>query len=126
MKKIFVLLFTAALMVSLAACTGAKKEAAPAEVIESEIVEEVVAEPETPAVQLTPAETLKNFQAFVKEYAESYNNIAKDPQKFTNLAGQLNAELEKVGAVTSSFNDKQTKEYQKARDLIIQVNKRGK
>ncbi|GHT13916.1 hypothetical protein FACS189426_19510 [Bacteroidia bacterium] len=125
MKKIFILLFTAALMVSFAACNGAKKEAAPAEIIESEVVEEVVL-PETPAVQLTPAEVLKDFQAFVKEYAEAYNNVAKDPQKFQTLAGQLKQKLTDIESIASSFNAKQTKEYQKARELVIQVNKRGK
>ncbi|MDR3218356.1 MAG: hypothetical protein LBU22_05150 [Dysgonamonadaceae bacterium] len=120
-----VLLFTAALMVSLAACNGAKKTEAPAEVIESAPVE-VVAEPETPpAVQKAPDEILKEFQAFAKEYAEAFNNASKDPQKFIGLANQVNQKLADVEQIKEELNSKQLKELQKAKDLVIKVNKGG-
>ncbi|MDR3340244.1 MAG: hypothetical protein LBT25_09185 [Candidatus Symbiothrix sp.] len=125
MKKMSILLFTVALMVSLAACNGAKKTEAPAEVIESDPVE-LVAEPETPpAVQKAPAVVLKEFQAFAKEYATAFNNAAKDPQKFMELANQVSQKITDAEQIKDELNSKQQKEFQKAKDLIIKVNKGG-
>jgi hypothetical protein len=128
MKKISILLFSAVMMVSLAACNGAKKTDTSTEVPVNEQVNEVAtpAEETTPAVQKTSEETLKDFQAFAKEYAEAFNNIAKDPGKFTGLAKQLKQKLADIEQVKDSLTDKQKKEYQKALDLITKVNQAGK
>jgi hypothetical protein len=126
MKKISIFLFTAVLMISFAACNGAKKTDAPAEVIESAPVEEVKAPEATPVVELTPAEALKAFQDFAKEYAEANNNISKDPQKFMKLAGQAQQKVADIERLKIDFNAKQLKEYQKAIEIITKVNQGGK
>jgi hypothetical protein len=121
MKKISLIIFVAALMVSFAACNGSKKETAP-EV--SAPVEEVKA-PETPAPKAadpTPDEAIKAFAAFAKEYAEAYNNITKDPSKFTKLGGQIQEKVADMERLKVGFNAKQVKEYEKAKDLLKQVN----
>ncbi|MDR2058409.1 MAG: hypothetical protein LBP83_09070 [Dysgonamonadaceae bacterium] len=88
MKKILLIFFAIVLMVSFAACNGAEKTE-PTETVEIGLVTEVAA-PETPApVELSPAEVLKAFQEFAKEYGEAFNNITKDQGKYTTLAGQV-------------------------------------
>ena len=133
MKKICMIIFTVALITSFAACSGAKKEENKAkEPIENvdkeapEAVEEVKPEvtEEIPAVK--PDEALKAFQAYVKEYAESFNNIMKDPAKFSKLAGQLQEKVSEMEKIKVSFNKKQLADYQKARDMINEVNNVGK
>ncbi|MDR1632137.1 MAG: hypothetical protein LBR97_04565 [Dysgonamonadaceae bacterium] len=125
MKKICMIIFTAALFTAFAACSGTKKEENKVKEA-TETVEEVKQEvtEEVPAVK--PDEALKAFQAYVKEYAESFNNITKDPAKFSKLAGQLQDKVNEMEKIKASFNKKQLTDYQKARDLINEVNNVGK
>ena len=125
MKKILVILVAGALMVSFTACNKntqkTEEAAAPATevVVEEAIVETpVVAEP-------TPAEALKAFQEFAKEYGESFNNMMKDPQKFQKLAGQLQQKLADMERYKVDLTDKQIKEYDKALKIITDVNSGG-
>jgi hypothetical protein len=124
MKKIFFILFAVVLMVSFTACNGAKKteEAAPPT---EEVVEEVKA-PETPVVEPTPAEALKAFQQFAKEYGEAFNNITKDPQKYTKLASQVQEKVADMERVKINLSAKEVKEYEKALKIITDVSSGGK
>jgi hypothetical protein len=126
MKKISMILFAAALMVSFAACNGTKKaEEAPAVVEETVVVEETPAV-ETPAVaEPTPAEALKAFQDFAKEYGEAFNNITKDPQKYTKLSGQYQQKIADMERVKVDLTPKQVKDYEKALKIIADVNSGG-
>jgi hypothetical protein len=126
MQKISISLFIAVLMISFAACSGAKKAEEPAEVIEKEVVEEFKAPETPPVVELTPAEALKQFQDYAKEYAEAYNNVAKNPQKYQKLASQMQQKVADIERLKVDFNKKQLQEYQKAVELITKVNKFGK
>jgi uncharacterized protein YpuA (DUF1002 family) len=130
MKKICMIIFSVALITSFAACSQAKKdENKVKEAVESvaaetakaveEVKQEVVAE-------VKPDEALKAFQAYVKEYAESFNNITKDPAKFSKLANQLQDKVAEMEKIKSGFSKKQEADYQKARDLINKVNNAGK
>ncbi|GHT46256.1 hypothetical protein AGMMS49965_23720 [Bacteroidia bacterium] len=86
------ILILAALTVSLAACNKSKsKEVVPVNVV---TVEEVVPEPETPAVD--PAVALKEFKAFAKSYGEAFNNITKNPGNYSKLAGQVQSKWLKL------------------------------
>ena len=138
MKKISLFLVTAIFMVAFAACTGAKKTDAPAEqpvktdsvaqtnpAAQTDSVAQVATtEPATPA--LSPAETLKSFQAYAKSYGEAFNNLAKDPQKFSELSKQYQQKINEVEQIKSQLTPKQLQDYQKALDIIIKVNKGGK
>ncbi|MDR2622563.1 MAG: hypothetical protein LBC48_08305 [Dysgonamonadaceae bacterium] len=133
MKKICMIIFGVALIASFAACSQAKKDENKAkEAVESvakeatEAIEEVKQElkEEIPAVK--PDEALKAFQAYVKEYAEAFNNITKDPAKFSKLAGQLQDKVTEIEKIKSTFSKKQLADYQKTRDLINKVNNAGK
>ena len=122
MKKIFAFLFTVVLVISFTACDGAKKTKAPAE---EPVKSEVVApEPETPA--LSPTEMLKAFQEYAKAYGEAFNNISKDPRKFSELSKQSQKQVTDMEKIKSELNAKQLQEYQKALDIILKVNKGGK
>lgn len=121
------ILFAAVLMISFAACGGNKKADQPAEVVEVEVIEEtVVPQEQATYVEPTPAEALKAFQAFAKEYAEAFNNIAKDPKKFSELANQMQQKVADMERIKVDLNDKQLKEYTKAMELISKVNTGGK
>ena len=131
MKKISVFLMTAVLIMSFTACSGAKKADAPAEepVKVEEVVEEVIEAIEVPQLEAStvkPAEALKNFQDFAKEYAEAFNNIAKDPKKFSDLAAKSTQIITDIAAVAGEFDKKQLEEYQKAAEIIAKVNTGGK
>ncbi|GHT77931.1 hypothetical protein AGMMS50262_20040 [Bacteroidia bacterium] len=124
MKKIFFVLLTGALLVSFSACNKAKQteEVAP----QATVTEEVKA-PETPAVaEPTPAEALKAFQDFAKEYGESFNNMMKDPTKFQKLAGQLQQKLADIERYKVNLTPQQVKDYEKALKIITDVNSGGK
>lgn len=123
MKKISMIIFTAALLTAFAACSGEKKAPEAGDERTPEVVVEEVKQ-EIPAVK--PDEALKTFQAYAKEYAEAFNNITKDPAKFSKLAGQLQDKVNEMENVKASFNKKQLADYQKARDLINKVNTVGK
>jgi len=128
MKKISVFLVTTVLFMAFTACNGAKKSDAP--VKDPVKVEEMapVLEPqeEVPAVTVTPAEALKNFQDFAKEYAEAFNNISKDPKKFSDLAAKSQKILTEITAMQGQFNKKQLEDYKKAVEIIAKVNSGGK
>jgi len=136
MKKISVFFVTAILMVAFTACNGAKKTEAPAEQqpVKTDSITNVTpaasqdstvaATPATPAA--SPADMLKSFQAYVKAYGEAYNNIAKDPKKFTDLSGQSQQKVSEMEQIKSQLNPVQLQTYQKAVDLLIKINKGGK
>lgn len=129
MKRICIIVFNVALITSFAACTQSKTGETQVESVAKEVteaVEEVKQEvvEEIPAVK--PAEALKAFQTYAKEYVESFNNITKDPAKFSKLAGQLQGKVTEIEKIKSTFSKKQLDDYQKARDLINKVNNAGK
>jgi hypothetical protein len=122
MKKISLIIFVAALMVSFAACNGSKKETAPEETA-TPPVEQAKAPEAPPVADPTPEEAIKAFAAFAKEYAEAFNNITKDPSKFSKLGGQVQGKVADMERLKVGFNAKQIKEYEKAKELLTQVNK---
>jgi hypothetical protein len=124
MKKISMILFAAVLMVSFAACNGAKKTE-PTETIETEKVTEVPAIETPDPVELAPGEALKAFQEFAKEYGEAFNNITKDPGKYTTLAGQVQKKVVDMERLKGDFTPAQLKDYEKALKIITDVNSGG-
>jgi hypothetical protein len=126
MKKICMIIFSVALFTSFATCSQAKKEESTVkedvEIVVPEAVEEVKVE--TPEVK--PADALKEFQAFAKEYTEAFNNIKKDYPKFQKLAGQSVDKVAAVDKFKAQFNKRQMAEYQAARDAVVKVNNGGK
>ena len=129
MKKISVFFVTAILMIAFMACSGAKKSEAPAEQLtgSDSIAQTVVSDSvTTTAPTLSPAEMLKNFQNYVKAYGEANNNITKDPQKFMELSGQSQKQVDDMEQIKSQLNAAQLQAYQKALGVIIKVNKGGK
>jgi len=133
MKKIFVFLFVAIFTIAFTSCNGAKKTEAPAQQpVKSDTVA-VVATPQPAAADSVakvpvkkPAEMLKDFQAYAKAYGEAYNNIAKDPAKYSNLAAQSQKMVADMEQIKSQLNPAQLQAYKKACDLIIKINKGGK
>jgi len=129
MKKISLFLVTAILMIAFAACNGAKKTETPAEEpVKNETVDTtaIVSEPQPEAPALSPADMLKEFQDYAKAYGEAFNNLAKDPQKYTDLSGQYQKRISDMEKIKSELNAKQLQDYQKAIDIIRQVNSGGK
>ena len=121
MKKISMILFVTTLLLSFTACKGDKKTTeATDEVVETTVVEEtpVVAEP-------TPAEALKDFQTFAKEYGEAFNNMSKDPQKYMKLAGQVQGKVADMARYQVDFTSNQKKDFDKAMKIINDVNSGG-
>jgi ABC-type glycerol-3-phosphate transport system substrate-binding protein len=129
MKKISMILFAAALTVAFAACSGGKKEEAKTpETPATEVQAPVDSTAQTVAVpqEEDPAEALKAFVAYAKEYAEAHNNIAKDPNKYTKLARQSQQKIADMERLKEKFTKKQLAEYQKAFDIVKKVNSGGK
>ena len=128
MRKISVFLLTAILMIAFAACSGAKKTEAPAEEpVKTEVAEMAVAsEPQPEAPALNPAEMLKEFQEYAKAYGEAFNNLKKDPKKFSELSGQSQKRVADMEKIKSELNAKQLQDYQKAIDIVLKVNRGGK
>ena len=133
MKKIFLFLFTAVIAITFTACTGAKKTDAPAQQpVKSDTVATVaapkpaVADSAASVPAKSPADMLKDFQAYAKTYGEAFNNMAKDPAKFTELSAQSQKKVADMDKIKAQLNPAQLQVYQKARDLIIKVNKGGK
>ena len=124
MKKISMILFVTVLLLSFTACKGDKKAAEATETA-TEIVEAPVAEETPPVVEPTPAEALKAFQVFAKEYGEAFNNISKDPQKYSKLAGQVQGKVADMARYQVDFTPAQTKEFDKAMKIIRDVNSGG-
>jgi len=129
MKKICMIIFGVALLTSFAACSGAKKEEnkevkEAVEAVAPDTTQQATVEAAVPDVN--PDEAVKAFKAFVKDYATAFNNITKDPAKFSTLAGQLNDKVTAMEKIKSTFNKKQMADYQAARDIINNVNTAGK
>jgi len=126
MKKISASICAVVLVMAFTACGGGTKAKAPAEEpVKTEVVEEVVA-PEPAAPALSPAEMLKNFQEYAKTYGEAFNNVSKDPKKYSELAGQSKNRVEEMEKIKESLNKKQLEEYQKSLDIVLKVNRGGK
>lgn len=121
MKKISMILFATLLLASFSACKGDKKAE------EAVQATEVVAPPveEAPAIVPTPAEALKAFQAFAKEYGEAFNNLTKDPQKFQKLAGEVQQKIADMERLRVDLTPAQVKDYEKALKIITDVNSGG-
>jgi len=116
------ILFTVGMMVAFTACQQAKK----VEQVVEEVVEEAIVEEEAPALpEIKPADALKAFQTFAKEYAEAYNNITKNPVKYTQLAGQYKQKIADVEKAKEQFTPAQLKSYEKAMQMIRDVNSGG-
>ena len=130
MKKISMIIFCVALLTSFAACSQSKKEESEVkEGVESVVTEvpavvEEVTEEVAPVVK--PADALKDFQAFAKEYAEAFNNISKDYPKFKKLADQSVEKVAAMDKIKSQLTPNQQKAYQTARDIVVKVNNGGK
>jgi hypothetical protein len=123
MKKTLLFLFVAALTISFAACNGAKKtDETP---VKQDIVEEVTTPPQeevAPPSVKTPEEALKDFEAYVKEYAEAYNNKLKDIKKYQTLAIRSQQEVADMERVKIDFNAKQLKRYEIAKKNVEKIN----
>jgi DNA helicase IV len=123
MRRTLLFLFTVALTVSFVACNGAKKteENAPA----AETAVEEVATPQEevalPAVK-TPEQALKDFEAYVKEYADAYNNKLSDIRKYQSLAMRSQQEVADMERFKTDFNARQLKRYEIARKNIEKIN----
>jgi len=128
MKKIIVFLATVVLATAFSACSGGKKsEASVNETVKSEVVETVAdpePQPEVPA--LSPADMLKNFQEYAKAYGEAFNNISKDPRKYSELAGQSQKRVSDMEKIKDQLNRRQAEDYQKALELVLKVNRGGR
>ena len=124
MKKISMILFVTVLLLSFTVCKVDKKAEEATETT-TEVVEAPVAE-ETPAVpELSPAEALKAFVAFAKEYGDAFNNMMKDPQKYQKLAGELQLKVADMAKYQANFTQAQKKEYEKAMKIISDVSSGG-
>jgi hypothetical protein len=127
MKKIFIILIAAISVIAISACSGSKKsETSAQEPANNEPVETVVApaEPEAPA--LSPAEMLKNFQDYAREYGEAFNNLSRNPRRFSELSGQSQKRVAEMEAIKDQLNARQQQDYQRAFDLIVRVNSGGR
>jgi type IV secretory pathway VirB10-like protein len=122
MKKISLILFAVALMVSFVACNGAKKAEDKTSVEETTIEEVTPPEEVAPPVVKTPEEALKGFEAYVKEYVNANNNKMKDIKKFQTLAMRSPQEVADMERIKIDFDAKQLKRYEKSKDIIIQIN----
>ena len=127
MKQIAMILFAAGMMTALTACQQTKNAEEKAETAATEVVEAAKAVVETPAAapEIKPADAIKAFQAFAKEYAEAYNNITKNPVKYTQLAGRYKDQIAEVEKVKDKFTPAQVKAYEKALQIIKDVNSGG-
>jgi hypothetical protein len=130
-KKISVFLVTAIFVIAFTSCTGAKKTEVPAEQpVKADTIAAAVTPPpaatDSVAPTKSPADMLKDFQAYAKAYGEAFNNIAKDPAKYSDLAGQSQKRVSAMEQIKDQLNPKQLQDYKKACDIIINVNKGGK
>jgi hypothetical protein len=121
MRKTCLFLFASVLMISFIACTNEKK--AEENVPSAETTVEVPEEEVAPSIEKTPEEALKDFEAYVKEYAEANNNKLKDIQKYQKLAMRSQQEVADMERLKIDFNKKQLTRYEKAKKLIEEINK---
>ncbi|MDR0799339.1 MAG: hypothetical protein LBN18_06245 [Dysgonamonadaceae bacterium] len=125
MKKSFLGVCVVALMLAFVACKDAKKAEAVVEETVVEAVDPAKVEPAVEAVKVAPADALKAFKEYAKSYGEAYNNIAKDPQKFSQLATQLQTQSAEIEKYKADFTPAQLKEYERALKIIIDANTGG-
>jgi hypothetical protein len=125
MKKISMILLAVALPLFFAACKADKKAEEAAQAPAAEVVETPPAEEAAPVVEPTPAEALKAFQAYAREYGEAFNNLTKDPQKFQKMAGELQQRVADMERVKIDLTSAQLKNYEKALKIITDVNSGG-
>jgi ABC-type glycerol-3-phosphate transport system substrate-binding protein len=125
MRKTCLILFASALMFSFTACNNAKKTEESAPAAETTVTTETTPPQEevAPPVVKTPEEALKDFEAYVKEYAEANNNKLKDIQKYQTLAMRSQQEVADMERLKIDFNKKQLARYEKAKKLIEEINK---
>jgi len=131
MKKILTLLFTVVLVMAFTACGGGKKTETPPPAQEpvkvEPVVTPVVEKPEVPAPpKLSPAEMLKEFQSYAKAYGEAFNNMAKDPKKFTELSRESLKRVADMEKIKDNLNARQKQDYQRSLDIVKKVNSGGK
>jgi ABC-type glycerol-3-phosphate transport system substrate-binding protein len=130
MKRISMIIFAVAMTVSFAACSGAQKKAEePKEATKTaaQTTDSLKkAAEETVSQEVTPAEAVKAFTAYAKEYADAYNNITKDPNKYTKLARQSQEKVADMERLKIDFTKKQLEEYQKAFEIVKKINSSGK
>jgi len=130
MKKISVFLLSFVLVIAFTACNRTKNTKAPAEepvkTVVAEKVEEPAPPPPPPAPVLSPAEMLKDFQAYAKAYGEAFNNIAKDLKKYQELAKESQKRVADMEKIKDKLNAKQKQDYQKSLDIVLKVNRGGK
>jgi len=136
-------IFSVALLASFAACSGTKKEEksevkeqavetvapdtakkAAVETVVPDTTKKAAVEAVVPAVK--PDEAIKAFKAFAKEYGDAFNNVAKDPAKFSKLANQLNDQLAVINKIKPSLSKKQIADFEAAMKIINEVNAVGK
>ncbi|MDL2222613.1 hypothetical protein LJB98_00765 [Bacteroidales bacterium OttesenSCG-928-M11] len=121
MKKNLLVLLAAIVLVGLSACSKEKaveteKTTDQVEVVVEDVVEEEVAPTKT------PAELLKEFDAYVKEYADAFNNITKDPVKYSKLAAQSQQWVKDMAAVKDQLTEKELKSYERVMENLKKVN----
>jgi predicted flap endonuclease-1-like 5' DNA nuclease len=126
MKKISAFLFTIVLVISFTACGGEKKAKAPAEESVNSATVEVATEPEPVAPSLSPAEMLKNFQTYAKEYREAFNGLPRTVTKYSQLAAQSQKNVTEMEKIKGGLNARQQQDYQQALEIVIKVNRGGK
>jgi hypothetical protein len=127
MKKIGMILVTAALLFSFAACGGGAKkteDAAEKTEVKTEVAAEAAAPQET-YVEQTPAEALKAFSDYAKEYGEAFNALPKNVANYQKLARQSQQKVADMERLKIDFNANQLKEYEKALEIVRAVNSGG-
>jgi Asp-tRNA(Asn)/Glu-tRNA(Gln) amidotransferase A subunit family amidase len=121
MKKIFVLMFAAAMFVSFQSC---KKDAQKVEDAATEAVQKVedAVEDVVDAVvpEIKPADALKAFQDYSKAYGEAFNR--RDYATLSKLGKTFNEELKKIQPFVKDFNAKQKKDYDFSLNILKEVN----
>lgn len=127
MKKISLILLSAAVLIGFTACEKKKEPAtqAPVEVAEQKAPENKVAEEEEttpPEPEKTPEEMLKGFKEFIVAYADANNNKSKNIKKYTELAQQSQQWVKDMESIKGQFNDKQLKSYQKLIEELTKIN----
>lgn len=127
MKNVIVSLLVVVLMAPFAACSGGKKEEsgsqkpANTEKIAAPVEKETVIPQEE-----NPAEALKAFETYAKEFADAHNNVLKDPQKYQKLARQAQEKIADLERLKVQFDKKQEADYKRSLDVVMKVLKGGK
>ena len=127
MKKVCLIGIAAAILLGFSACSSDKKAPATEATAPTEevIVEEVVIAEEAPAEE-APAKSadqlLKEFDEFVRAYADASNNKTKNIKKYTELAQQSVQWSKDIQAASANFTAKQKKKADKLLQDLIKIN----